>query len=141
MKYRNDAAWERHVSDRFEVGADGKVDFFRIENDEGRGPYRGQAEMKRNLSTGLGRQPQPTFVTRRGFIYGFLSMDQLKKWFDQTELNHMKSQGFHVNRYRVAPNNVRFDKAQAVALREGLSRDDQPRIPAGESGGGRFTNK
>lgn len=81
---------------------------FRVENEEGRGPYSiwdGYAVM---YCSGGNRHPSPQsegYNLRSGSaeVFGFTSLEQLERWFSPRDLRKLANEGFTVVKYDCEP--------------------------------------
>ena len=99
-----------------------RMTIYRIEDDEGRGPYRhpvygyddwhGVKEVQPRH--GLGDEEM--FFYRR-MVFGFRSQRQLRRWFKASELKALYAAGFKLRTFRVSTKRISFGKAQVAFVK------------------------
>jgi hypothetical protein len=98
----------------------GKVDFWRVEDEHGHGPYNtgpGENFFDEWVKVRMGHQPVMTFQSRPSDIFGFRTIKQARAWFSPEEMELFKKHGYKLKRYQVPEEEVRGDSVQAVVNR------------------------
>lgn len=101
---------------------------YRVEDSEGRGPYRKRAGYVHEWSKDENghndynhpspyQDGLPGMWDMESYICGFKSKAQLKAWFSEEELSNLEALGFSIKTFEVPKSDVKVGGKQVIFLR------------------------